>query len=144
MNFTVLPRKFTPRSRAKTDCNSNRPFIELLPRLSFTGMHDKLSLFSSRYFGGNGCQADKSKRPFLRPGSYAAFLPCRMRFKEKIMKQIISLSIVSIAFDTAEMRRMNRLMRLGILALSPLASGIKIVKAKLLQIKNGFIFPAMP
>ena len=31
-----------------------------------------------------------------------------MQFKQKIMKQIISLSIVSIAFDTAEMRRMNR------------------------------------
>ena len=44
----------------------------------------------------------------LRPGSYVAFLPCRMQFKQKIMKQIISLSIVSIAFDTAEMRRMNR------------------------------------
>ena len=28
--------------------------------------------------------------------------------KQKIMKKIISLSIVSIAFDTAEMRRMNR------------------------------------
>ena len=44
----------------------------------------------------------------LRPGSYVAFLPCRMQFKQKIMRQIISLSIVSIAFDTAEMRRMNR------------------------------------
>ena len=44
----------------------------------------------------------------IRPGSYVAFLPCRMQFKPKIMKQIISLSIVSIAFDTAEMRRMNR------------------------------------
>ena len=31
-----------------------------------------------------------------------------MQLKQKIMKQIISLSIVSIAFDTAEMRRMNR------------------------------------
>ena len=29
-------------------------------------------------------------------------------FKQKIMKQIISLSIVPIAFDKAEMRRMNR------------------------------------
>ena len=44
----------------------------------------------------------------LRPGSYVAFLLCRMQFKQKIMKQIISLSIVSIALDTAEMRRMNR------------------------------------
>ena len=44
----------------------------------------------------------------LRPGSYVAFLPCRMQLKQKIMKQIISLSIVSIVFDTAEMRRMNR------------------------------------
>ena len=31
-----------------------------------------------------------------------------MQFKQKIMKQIISLSIASIAFDTAEMRRMNQ------------------------------------
>ena len=44
----------------------------------------------------------------LRPGSYLALLPCRMQFKQKIMKQIISLSIVLIAFDTAAMRRMNR------------------------------------
>ena len=44
----------------------------------------------------------------VRPRSYVAFLPCRMQFKQLIMKQIISLSIVSIAFDTAEMRRMNR------------------------------------
>ena len=36
------------------------------------------------------------------------FLPCQMQFKQKITKQIISLSIVSIAFDTVEMRRMNR------------------------------------
>ena len=34
-----------------------------------------------------------------------------MQFKQKIMRQIISLSIVSIAFDTAEMRRMNRALR---------------------------------
>ena len=47
-------------------------------------------------------------RILIRPGSYIAFLPCRMQFKQKIMKQIISLSVVSIAFDTAEMRRMNR------------------------------------
>ena len=47
-------------------------------------------------------------RILIRPGSYIAFLPCRMQFKQKIMKQIISLSLVSIAFDTAEMRRMNR------------------------------------
>ena len=45
--------------------------------------------------------------PF-RPGSYVAFLACRIQFKQKIMKQIISLSIVSTAFDMAEMRRMNR------------------------------------
>ena len=38
----------------------------------------------------------------FRPGSYVAFLPCRMQFKQKIMKQIVSLSIVLIAFDTAE------------------------------------------
>ena len=44
----------------------------------------------------------------IRPRSYVAFLPCQMQFKQKIMKQIISLFIVSIAFDTAEMRRMNR------------------------------------
>ena len=44
----------------------------------------------------------------IRPGSHVAFLPCRMQFKQKIMKQIISSSIVSIAFDMAEMRRMNR------------------------------------
>ena len=44
----------------------------------------------------------------LRPGSYVAFLPCRMQFKQQLMKQIISLSIVSIAFDATEMRRMNR------------------------------------
>ena len=44
----------------------------------------------------------------VKPGSYVAFLPCRMQFKQKIMKQIISLSIVSITFDTAEMGRMNR------------------------------------
>ena len=44
----------------------------------------------------------------LGPGSYVAFLPCRMQFKQKIMRQIISLSIVSNGFDTAEMRRMNR------------------------------------
>ena len=44
----------------------------------------------------------------IRPGSHVAFLPCRMQFKQKIMKQIISSSIVSIAFETAEMRRMNR------------------------------------
>ena len=31
-----------------------------------------------------------------------------MQFKQKIIKQIISLSIVLNAFDTAEMRRMNR------------------------------------
>ena len=30
-----------------------------------------------------------------------------MQFKQKIIKQIISLSIVSIAFDTVEMRRKN-------------------------------------
>ena len=29
-------------------------------------------------------------------------------FKQKIMKQIISLSIVPIVFDKAEMRRLNR------------------------------------
>ena len=46
--------------------------------------------------------------PRHRPGSYVVFLPCRMQFKQKVMKQIISLSIVSNAFDTAEMRRMNR------------------------------------
>ena len=34
--------------------------------------------------------------------------------KTALMKQIISLSIVSIAFDTAEMRRMNQTLgRLG-------------------------------
>ena len=44
----------------------------------------------------------------VRPGSYIAFLPCRIQFEQNIMKQIISLSIVLIAFDTAEMRRMNR------------------------------------
>ena len=41
-------------------------------------------------------------------GSYVACLLYRMQFKQKIKKQIISLSIVSIVFDTAEMRRMNR------------------------------------
>lgn len=30
----------------------------------------------------------------LRPGSYVAFMPCRMQFKLKIMRQMISLSIV--------------------------------------------------
>ena len=50
----------------------------------------------------------------LRPGSYVAFLPCRMQFKQKIMRQIISLSIVSIAFDTAEMRRINRALELSL------------------------------
>ena len=44
----------------------------------------------------------------VKPGSYVAFLPCRMQFEQKVMKQIVSLSIVSIAFDTAEMRCMNR------------------------------------
>ena len=48
------------------------------------------------------------QRNFKRPGSYVAFLPRRMQFKQKIMKQIISLSIVSNAFDSAEMRRMKR------------------------------------
>ena len=44
-----------------------------------------------------------------RPGSYSRISArCRMQFKQKIMKQIISLSIVSIAFDTAEMQRMNQ------------------------------------
>ena len=47
----------------------------------------------------------------LRPGSYLAFQPCRMQFKQKIMKQIISLSIVSIVFDAAEMRLMNQGLR---------------------------------
>ena len=47
-------------------------------------------------------------RFILRPDLYIAFLPCRMQVKQKIMKQIISLSIVSVAFDTTEMRRMNR------------------------------------
>ena len=40
----------------------------------------------------------------LRPGSYVSFLLCQMQFKQKMMGQIISLSVVSIAFDTAEMR----------------------------------------
>ena len=40
--------------------------------------------------------------------AYIAFLPCGMQFKQKIIKQISSLSFVSIAFDMAEMRRMNR------------------------------------
>ena len=39
----------------------------------------------------------------VRPGSYVAFLPRRMQFKQKIMKQIISLSAVSFAFVAAEM-----------------------------------------
>jgi len=30
-------------------------------RFSFRGMHDKPSLFSSRYLGRNGCQADYEK-----------------------------------------------------------------------------------
>ena len=30
----------------------------------------------------------------LRPGSYVTILPCRMQFKLKIMRQMISLSIV--------------------------------------------------
>ena len=55
------------------------------------------------FVSGSGLPLDK-----FRPGSYVAFLPCRMQSKQKIMRQIISLSIVSIAFDTAEMRRMNR------------------------------------
>ena len=38
------------------------------------------------------------------------------------MKQIISLSIVSIAFDTAEMRRMNRALDLMFLSLEILVS----------------------
>ena len=38
------------------------------------------------------------------------------------MKQIISLSIVSIAFDTAEMRRMNRALDLMFLSLEILDS----------------------
>ena len=51
---------------------------------------------------------DKRRKDLeVRPGSYIAFLPCRMQFKQKIMKQIISLSMVSIAFDMAEMRHMN-------------------------------------
>ena len=36
-----------------------------------------------------------------------------MQFKQKIIKQIISLSIVSIAFDTVEMRRKNRALDLS-------------------------------
>ena len=50
---------------------------------------------------------DKNLNMQFRPGSYVAFLPCRMQFKQKIMKQIILLSIVSIALDTAEIRHMN-------------------------------------
>ena len=45
----------------------------------------------------------------VRPGSYVAFMPCRMQFKQKIMKQIISLSIVSIAFDMAEMAHLKKM-----------------------------------
>ena len=45
-------------------------------------------------------QGEKS----LKPGSYLAFVLCWMQFKQKIMKQIFSMSVVSIA----EMRRMNR------------------------------------
>ena len=44
----------------------------------------------------------------IRPGSYIAFLPCGMQFKQKIMKQIVSLFIVLIPFGIAEMRHMSR------------------------------------
>ena len=40
----------------------------------------------------------------LEPSSYVTLVPCWMQFKQKIMKQIFSISIVSIA----EMRLKNR------------------------------------
>ena len=51
---------------------------------------------------------DKNLNMQFRPGSYVAFLLCRMQFKQKIMKQIILLPIVSIALNTAEIRHMNK------------------------------------
>ena len=44
----------------------------------------------------------------LRPGSYVAFLPCRMQLRQKIMRWFALLSFVWITFHTAEMRRMRR------------------------------------
>ena len=83
-------------------CRQNcqvKPFTKVVNRLTTkcTGMKGYLLLhifnMAAKHF---------------RPDSYTAFLPCGMQFKQKIMKQIISLSIVSTAFDMAEMRSMNQ------------------------------------
>ena len=54
--FLVLPWKLHPGDAL--NCNFKGPLLSFLPRLSFRGMHDKSSLFSSCYLGRNGCQAD--------------------------------------------------------------------------------------
>ena len=55
--FLVLPRKLHPALflALKTVIPRDHLIISLLPRLSFRGMHDKPSVFSSRYLGRNGC-----------------------------------------------------------------------------------------
>ena len=55
--FSGFAKEVTPCSRAKTVIPRDLLY-NLLPRLSFRGIHDKRSLFSSRYLGRNGCQAD--------------------------------------------------------------------------------------
>ena len=54
--FSGLVKKVTRCSRAKTVIPRDHIYRVLI--LSFSGMDDKPSLFSSRYLGRNGCQAD--------------------------------------------------------------------------------------
>ena len=53
--FSGFAKKVTRCSRAKTVIPRHHSYSVL--NLSFSGMNDKLSLFTSRYLGRNGCQA---------------------------------------------------------------------------------------
>ena len=59
MNFSGFAKEVAPCSRAKTVSGDH--LYSLLSTLCFRGMHDKPCLFSSRYLGYNGCQADYEK-----------------------------------------------------------------------------------
>ena len=74
-DFFGFAKEVTPCSRPKI----------LIPRdhlyahdftFSFRGMDDKLTLFSSRYLGRNGCQADYEK---LKITSKQKTLGCKLR-----------------------------------------------------------------
>ena len=62
--FSDFAKEVTLCSLTKTVTPRDRLYpaaLSLLSRLSFRGMHDKPSVFSSRYLGRNACQADFEK-----------------------------------------------------------------------------------